>query len=50
MKPMNTDIPKTDAFWHEQIARLRRERQAVIIAHNYQPGEIQDEINNAHAK
>ncbi|NMC70374.1 MAG: quinolinate synthase NadA [Myxococcales bacterium] len=26
----------------ERIARLRRERQAVILAHNYQLGEVQD--------
>ena len=30
------------AHWLTEIHRLRRERQAVIIAHNYQPGEIQD--------
>jgi quinolinate synthase len=27
---------------HERIDRLRRERKAVILAHNYQRGEVQD--------
>lgn len=30
------------ADWLAAINRLRRERQAIILAHNYQPGEIQD--------
>lgn len=32
----------TDAHWLAEIDRLRRERQAVILAHNYQPDEVQD--------
>ena len=37
------DAPhKDDTHWLAEINRLRRERQAVIIAHNYQPGEVQD--------
>ncbi|HDI00278.1 MAG TPA: quinolinate synthase NadA, partial [Firmicutes bacterium] len=26
----------------ERIAELKEERNAVILAHNYQPGEVQD--------
>jgi len=37
------DAPPPDAaHWRSEIDRLRRERHAVIIAHNYEPGEIQD--------
>ncbi len=39
---MSTAVPHDAARWLAEITRLRRERQAVIIAHNYQPGEIQD--------
>ncbi len=30
------------AFLHEEIRRLAREREALILAHNYQRGEVQD--------
>jgi quinolinate synthase len=39
---MHDTQPKDNAHWLAEIARLRRARRAVIIAHNYQPGEIQD--------
>ena len=39
---MSTASQPDAAHWRTEINRLRRERRAVIIAHNYQPGEIQD--------
>ena len=42
MIPHMSTVPKSEAHWLAEINRLRRERQAVIIAHNYQPAEIQD--------
>ncbi len=36
------DAAHTDAHWLAEINRLRRARQAVILAHNYQPDEVQD--------
>lgn len=40
--PTAHTTPATDADWRRDIDRLRRDRRAVIIAHNYQPPEIQD--------
>ena len=39
---MHEALHHDGAFWVAEINRLRRARRAVIIAHNYQPGEIQD--------
>jgi quinolinate synthase len=33
---------KEDSYYIEQINRLRKARNAVILAHNYQRGEVQD--------
>jgi quinolinate synthase len=33
---------KNDEYYIEQITKLRKSRNAVILAHNYQRGEIQD--------
>ena len=29
-------------FWKSEILRLKKERNAIILAHNYVPGDIQD--------
>jgi quinolinate synthase len=40
--PMTTDSPDAVRGLLERIDRLRRSRRAVILAHNYQLGEVQD--------
>jgi quinolinate synthase len=35
-------VPGNDAELISKILSLKRERKAVILAHNYQPGEVQD--------
>jgi quinolinate synthase len=35
-------MENSDDKAREGIARLKRERNAVILAHNYQRGEVQD--------
>jgi quinolinate synthase len=35
-------MPSSDAKLISKILSLKRERKAVILAHNYQPGEVQD--------
>jgi len=42
MNCMQYENSPDNGHWLAEINRLRRERQAVIIAHNYQPGEVQD--------
>ncbi|MCX6560881.1 MAG: quinolinate synthase NadA [Candidatus Aminicenantes bacterium] len=39
-----TPIPPTPdpAELRDRVARLKKERRAVVLAHNYQPGEVQD--------
>jgi quinolinate synthase len=35
-------MDKTMSDWRDEIAALKKERDAVILAHTYQPGEVQD--------
>jgi len=39
---VSTTEPGPDAGWAEEVHRLARERDAVVLAHNYQLPEIQD--------
>ena len=40
--PPEEDLGMTDAELEEGIKRLKKERNAVILAHYYQESEIQD--------
>ncbi|MBA3575192.1 MAG: quinolinate synthase NadA, partial [Pseudonocardiales bacterium] len=33
---------EADAAWRDEVRRLARQRDAVLLAHNYQVPEIQD--------
>ena len=35
-------MEKVTSEWRDEIAALKKERDAVILAHTYQPGELQD--------
>jgi len=35
-------MKKSIAEWHDEIAALKKEHNAVILAHTYQPGDVQD--------
>src|SRR5690625_7430766 len=37
----------TTGIWQEEVRRLARDRDAVLLAHNYQDPAIQDEIGRA---
>jgi quinolinate synthase len=39
---MNTALAHPSTYLQDQIAALKRERNAVILAHNYQLGDVQD--------
>lgn len=40
--PQNVKLPQDHAMLKEKILRLKEERNAVILAHNYQIAEVQD--------
>jgi len=41
-QPITSEIPGDAAWLQAEILRLKQERQAVLLAHYYQEGEIQD--------